>query len=177
MANVSWDLFLVSPLDSGLSHGVIALIVIASFLGTIFLCCWIGSMIECIQHAYKNWCCCCENNPSRHSRYSEHFRQYRRCQQYDATVTTVIANQNADPSTLLVADTIPPSYSSIFCNGAASLQMSSLKPQQSSFPSTADASVQVNLIEYDKSKAVRWLWLWKIVMLFMRSPIKSYTIA
>ena len=68
-------------------------------------------------------------------------------------ITTVIANQSADPSTVLVADTIPPSYSSIFCNSGNVMQMREMSVKAN----TSDASVQVDLIEHDTSKSVRWL--------------------
>lgn len=94
-----WDLVLYVAGETALSGGLIAAIVIGSLAAAILLCCWVGSVIECIQHMYKYWCSCC--HPSGDLS--------------DITFTTVIPNPGADPSTLMIATSLPPSYSSIFC--------------------------------------------------------------
>ena len=73
-------------------------------------------------------------------------------------MTTVIANQNADPSTVVVARTLPPSYSSVFCNEGPVIQMSSLSEnKREPRRQMVNAAVQVNTIDYDSSKSIRWL--------------------
>ena len=86
-----------------LSGGLIAAIAIGSVVGAILVCCWVGSVIECFQHMYKYWCSCCHDNTD----------------VTEVTFTTVIPNPTADPSTVVVAGMLPPSYSSIFRNDAA----------------------------------------------------------
>ena len=70
---------------------------VGSLVGAVLLCCWVGSIIECVQHVYKYWCSCCHHSDSN-----------------DFHVTTVLGNPTADPSTVIVAGRLPPSYSSIF---------------------------------------------------------------
>ncbi len=84
--------------STGLSTGLIAAIVVGSLVGAVLLCCWVGSIIECVQHVYKYWCSCCHRHPD----------------PSDFHVTTVLGNPTADPSTVIVAGRLPPSYSSIF---------------------------------------------------------------
>ncbi len=140
--------------EPALSHGFIAVIVIGSIIGTIVLCCWVGSVIECIQHVYKYWCSCVRaHHRSVVSNTPELPRSSR-----GLAVTTVIANQNADPSTVIVARTLPPSYSSVFCNEGPVIQMTTMNdtkivPRKQ----MVNAAVQVNTIGHDTSKSVRWL--------------------
>ena len=70
---------------------------VGSLVGAVLLCCWVGSIIECVQHVYKYWCSCCHHSDPN-----------------DFHVTTVLGNPTADPSTVIVAGRLPPSYSSIF---------------------------------------------------------------
>lgn len=86
-----------------LSGGLIAAIAIGSLVGAILVCCWISSVIECIQHMYKYWCSCCHDTDINDITFT----------------TTVIPNPGADPTTIVIAGTLPPSYSSIFRNDAA----------------------------------------------------------
>ncbi len=141
--------------ELGLSHGFIAVIVIGSIIGTIVLCCWVGSVIECIQHIYKYWCSCVRD----HQTSSLHHTYGRSPSSRPAAVTTVIANQNADPSTVIVARTLPPSYSSVFCNDGPVIEMSTInEPKNTPRRQMVNAAVQVNTINYDASKSIRWLW-------------------
>ena len=139
-----------------MSHGFIAVIVIGSVIGAVVLCCWVGSIIECIQHIYK-YLCICVRNHHRNTHHTHHM--HRQTGSRGLAVTTVIANQNADPSTVIVARTLPPSYSSVFCSDGPVIQMSSLGDHYKSEPrrQMVNAAVQVNTIDYDSSKSIRWL--------------------
>ena len=110
-------------------------------------------MIECIRHVWKYWKCCCPN-----IKQKKLFKYYRQCSQSDLTtgisVTTVIANQSADPSTVLVAENIQPSYSTIFADGVTTLQMTSLSGPEKALDSM-DACVQVDLNEHENPESVR----------------------
>lgn len=131
-----------------MSHGLIAVVVIGSVAGTLVLCCWVGSVIECIQRIYK---CSCPCFPSAH-------RRHRQSGLTGLAVTTVIANQNADPSTVIVARTLPPSYSSVIVNEGPLIEMSSMeRSKSSSAREMVNAAVQVDTIQYDSSKSIRWL--------------------
>ena len=152
------NLYVVEP---GLSHGFIAVIVIGSVIGAVVLCCWVGSIIECMQHIYKYWCLCVRNHhrSTHHTHHHTHHMHRQSAPRALAVTTTVIANQNADPSTVIVARTLPPSYSSVFCNDGPVIQMSSLRDHYKSEPrrQMVNAAVQVNTIDYDSSKSIRWL--------------------
>ena len=140
--------------ESGLSHGLIAVTVIGSVIGAIVLCCWVGSIIECIQHIYKYWCFCIRNDHNHHNTHHMHRQSTSRA----LAVTTVIANQNADPSTVIVARTLPPSYSSVFCNESPVIQMTSISDnKREPRRQMVNAAVQVNTIDFDSSKSIRWL--------------------
>ena len=127
-----------------LSNAIIAVIIAASFLALLVFCCWITSMIDCCQHLRKYWCfSCCPKKPSPTTTVT------------GASYTTVIANQTADPSTTLVTDHIPPSYSSVFCNGISSMQETSFSTQDKK----TDACVQVNLLDpVASTSSAKWLW-------------------
>ena len=143
-------MFVLCILDPGMSHGLIAVVVIGSIAGTLVLCCWVGSVIECAQRIYKSSCPCV---PS-HSNRSRHHRQSGLT---GLAVTTVIANQNADPSTVIVARTLPPSYSSVIFNEGPLIEMSSINNNKNGSREMVNASVQVDTIKYDSSKSIRWL--------------------
>ncbi len=140
--------------EPGMSHGLIAVIIIGSLAGALVLCCWVGSIIECIQRIYKCSCPC--------NRYLHHRRATQTHSGLSGlAVTTVIANQNADPSTVIVARTLPPSYSSVIVNQGPLIEMSSMNSDSnktSPARQMVNASVQVDTIEHDSSKSIRWLW-------------------
>ena len=123
---------------------------IGSIAGTLVLCCWIGSVIECVQRIYKSSCPCIQS-------HSGHRRQHRQSGLTGLAVTTVIANQNADPSTVIVARTLPPSYSSVIVNEGPLIEMSSINNNKNGSREMIHASVQVDTIQYDGSKSIRWL--------------------
>ena len=136
--------------EPGMSHGLIAIVVIGSIAGTLVLCCWVGSVIECAQRIYKSSCPCVQSHPNRS-------RLHRQSGLTGLAVTTVIANQNADPSTVIVARTLPPSYSSVIVNEGPLIEMSSITTNKNGSREMVNASVQVDTIKHDNSKSIRWL--------------------
>ena len=144
-------MFHFSSVEPGMSHGLIAVIIIGSVAGTLVLCCWVGSLVECIHRIYKCSCPCCPDHL--HQRHLPRQSGLR-----GLAVTTVIANQNADPSTVIVARTLPPSYSSVIVNEGPVIEMTPLQNNKSTAErEMVNASVQVDTIEYDGSKSIRWL--------------------
>ena len=86
------------------TNGLIAAAVVGSIVALVVVCCWLSSLVQCVQHMYKYWCSCCHKN-------SKDYYDVRTLRHH----TRVIFNSSAgETTTTLNRASLPPSYSSIF---------------------------------------------------------------
>lgn len=107
------------------TNGLIAASVVGCVVGLIVVCCWLSSMVQCVQHMYRYWCTCCHRN----NKETFDLQSIRH--------TRVIINGRGDTQTTLARNSnLPPSYSSVFQqesaisigSASASLTQSSIAP-------------------------------------------------
>ncbi|ELT91607.1 hypothetical protein CAPTEDRAFT_188760 [Capitella teleta] len=92
----------------------VAAIVIGSIIGTVVLCCFLGSVIDCFMHVYKYWCSCL------HKAYRSKCRGAEAGTMRNPNFGSAqyAQNSSSEPTVLLVR-AVPPSFSTIIlsCEG------------------------------------------------------------